>query len=86
MSGVRRSNAASDAVLFDATQIAANSDTIVIGASSQASLQLDDNPSSGAQQVVSLFQSNMRAMRATRFFGAEVLRPEAIAVITRITA
>jgi Phage capsid family len=80
------SNAATDAILFDASQIAANSDTIVIDASSQASVQLDDNPSSGPAQMVSLFQSNMRAMRATRYFGAEVLRPEAVAVITGVTA
>jgi hypothetical protein len=35
---------------------------------------------------VSLWQSNLRAMRATRFFAAEVLRPEAVAVITGVTA
>ena len=79
------SNAATDAILFDASQIAANSDTIVIDASSQASIQLDDSPTS-PQKMTSLFQSNMRAMRATRFFGAEVLRPEAVAVITGVTA
>jgi hypothetical protein len=80
------SSAATDAVLFDASQIAANSDTIVIEASSQASVQLNDSPSSGPQAMTSLWQSNMRAMRATRFFGVEVLRPEAVAVITGITA
>jgi hypothetical protein len=80
------SNAATDAVLFDASQIAANSDTITIDASTQASLQLNDNPSSGPQGLVFLWQNNMQAMRATRYFGAEVLRESAIAVITGVTA
>jgi HK97 family phage major capsid protein len=80
------SNAATDAVLFDASQIAANSDTIVIDASDQASAQLDDSPSSGPARMTSAFQSNLKFMRAMRFFGAEVLRPEAVAIITGITA
>jgi Phage capsid family len=80
------SDAATDAVLFDASQIAAHSDTITIDASAQASIQLDDAATSGAAQVTSLWQSNLRAMRATRYFGASVLRPEAVAVITGVTA
>jgi hypothetical protein len=80
------SNAATDAILFDASQIAANSDTITIDASSQGSVVLDDAPSSGPQAMTSLWQANMRAMRATRYFGAEVLRPEAVAVITGTTS
>jgi HK97 family phage major capsid protein len=80
------SGSASDAILFDASQIAANSDTIVIDASSQASVVLDDAPSSGPQGMTSLWQSNMQALRATRYFGVEVLRPEAVAVITGTTS
>jgi capsid protein len=80
------SDAATDAVLFDASQVCANSDTITIDASSQTSVQLSDAPTGGAANLVSLFQANMRAMRATRYFGAEVLRPEAVAVITGVTA
>lgn len=80
------SDAAADAVIFDASQIAAASETITIDASAQADIQMDDSPTAGAATLVSLFQSNMRAMRATRYFGAEVLRPEAVAVITGVTA
>jgi hypothetical protein len=80
------SDAATDAILFDASQIAANSETITIDASREATLQLDESPTSGASSLVSLWQSNLRAMRATRFFAAEVLRPEAVAVITGVTA
>jgi hypothetical protein len=39
-----------------------------------------------AQNLVSLFQANMRAIKAERCFGAEVLRPEAVCVITGVTA
>jgi HK97 family phage major capsid protein len=80
------SNAATDAILFDASQIAANSDTIVLDASDQASVVLDDAPSSGPQGMTNLWQSNMRGLKASRFFGAEVLRPEAVAVITGTTS
>jgi hypothetical protein len=54
----------SSAILLDASQIAAASDVILIDGSSQASLQLDDSPSAGAQNLVSLWQSNQQAMRA----------------------
>lgn len=80
------SNAASAGVLFDARQIAANSDTITIDASSQADIQLDDAPTGGATNLTSLFQSNRKALKAERYFGAEVLRAEAVCKIEGVTA
>jgi HK97 family phage major capsid protein len=80
------SDAATDAVLFDASQIAAASEIITIGVSNQADVQQDDAPASGPQNLVSLWQTNRLAMKAERYFGAEVLRPEAVCVITGVTA
>jgi hypothetical protein len=88
ISGIRVvvSDAASDAVLVDCSQVAAASDTITIDASNQASIVLDDAPSSGPQGMTNLWQSNMRALKASRFFGAEPLRPSAISIIEGVTA
>ena len=80
------SSAATNAILFDASQIAANSDTIVLDATEHASYQADDAPTSAAANVINLWQENKRAVKAERFFGAEVLRPEAVAVIEGVTA
>jgi hypothetical protein len=80
------SNAATDAILLDASQVAAASDTITLDASDQASVVLDDAPSSGPQGMTNLWQSNMRALKASRFFGAEPLRPSSISIIEGVTA
>jgi len=80
------SNAATDAILFDASQVGAASDAITLDASDQAALQMDDNPTSGATNLISLFQENKRALKAERYFGCEVLRSSAVAVITGVTA
>ncbi len=81
------SDAATDtATLVDATQVATESDIILLSEGTHASLQMDDNPTSGAQQLKSLWQNNLVGLRAERTFGVEVLRATAVALITDIGA
>lgn len=53
-----------------------------VAVSTEASLQMDDDPSSGEQQVVSLWQSNLIGLRVERFINWKVRRPNAVYVIT----
>ncbi len=53
-----------------------------VAVSTEASLQMDDDPSSGEQQVVSLWQSNLIGLRIERFINWKVRRPNAVYVIT----
>jgi HK97 family phage major capsid protein len=73
------------AVLLDASQIAADPGQVVLDASEQASLQLDDNPTDAASDLRSLWQSNLRALRAERYFAAMPLRPGAVSVLTSVS-
>lgn len=66
---------------FDCVQIAAASDVIVLDAASAATLRLAD-PADSSQPLTSLWQDNLTALRAQRFFGFERLRPTASAVLT----
>jgi HK97 family phage major capsid protein len=79
------SNAAADvAYVIDASQIAADSDVIMLDRSSEASIQMDSAPStppSGAN-VVSLWQQNLVALRAERYFGVQLLRSTGAACIS----
>lgn len=69
---------------FDCAQIAGNADTVVLDAASAATLNLGDPPdSSGA--MTSLWQENLAALRAQRFFGFERLRSTASAVLTGLS-
>jgi hypothetical protein len=72
-------------VILDATQCAADTGPIFLDASTQASLQLDDDPSDGPQAVTSLFQTNQQALRAERLFASELLRSSGAAVISGVT-
>jgi HK97 family phage major capsid protein len=70
------------ATLVDAAQVASEADLITLQEATHASLQLDDNPTSGATQLVSLWQNNQTGLRAERWFGVELLRSSACALIT----
>lgn len=54
--------------VIDASRIAGNSDVIVLDGSTQASLLMDDAPAAGVAAPTSLWQDNLRALRAERFF------------------
>jgi len=79
--------AAGQVVVADASQIAAASDIISLDASTQATVQLNTAPVGDATAVAtSLWQHNMTALRAERWFGAEKLRTTAVSAITGVTA
>jgi hypothetical protein len=42
---------------------------------------MDDDPTSGEQTLISLWQNNLQALRAERYFGATVLRSTGIRLI-----
>jgi hypothetical protein len=69
---------------FDATQVAAATEPMVLTPADQASVMLDDNPTSGAHTLVSLWQTNRVALRVERTLGIEVLRTTAAAVISGV--
>jgi HK97 family phage major capsid protein len=80
------SDAAEDAILIDASQCAVDPGTVVLDASEQASLQMQNPTTSGTpDNLVSLWQSNMKALRCERVFGCEVLRAAAASVISTTT-
>lgn len=70
-------------VLVDPTNImVADDGGVQIDMSTEASLQMDDSPSAGAQSMVSLWQSNMIGLRAERFINWRRRRETAVGVIT----
>ncbi len=74
------------ATLIDARGIAAELDTVRLDSSSNASLQMDSDPTSGSYQLVSLFQNNCMAIRCEIWFGALALRSTAVTTITGYAA
>ena len=54
---------------------------ITLDVSREASLQMNDAPSAGAQSLVSLWQNNMVGLRAERFVNWQKRRTDAVAVI-----
>jgi hypothetical protein len=84
---VVRSDVLTDhSILLDGTQIAAASDVVSVDQSSQTSLMLDDAPTNppGFPQLTSLFQNNLIAARVERYVGAEVLRHDALCLLTGV--
>lgn len=56
----------------------------MLDVSREASLQMDDAPSSGAQQLVSLWQNNMVGIRAERYVHWKRRRDAAVGVISKV--
>jgi HK97 family phage major capsid protein len=70
-------------VLMDPTNIMlADDGAVSIDMSTEASLQMDNAPSAGAQSLVSLWQNNLVALRAERFINWRRRRETAVQVIT----
>jgi hypothetical protein len=74
-----------DVVILDGAQCIANSYTVLLDSSDNATLQLSDTPTDGVSAGVSMFQSNMRALRARRFWAFHLLRPAAAFVVTDVS-
>jgi HK97 family phage major capsid protein/HK97 family phage prohead protease len=55
---------------------------VTVDVSNQASLQMDDNPTSGAQSLVSLWQSNQIGVRCERFINWVMRRDDAVYYIS----
>jgi hypothetical protein len=72
----------SDIVLLDAQQVAADSSVVTLDDSGQSSLQIDDAPSDGATTTIDLWQHNLMALRAERWFGTELLRSNGAVVLS----
>ena len=73
-------------VVVDASGIVVDdSNKVVLHTSSQADVQLDTTPTDGAAQRISLWQHDLFAVKAERFFAVQPLRASAIAVITGVT-
>jgi HK97 family phage major capsid protein len=84
---VAPSDAASTvATLIDSRGIATELDTVAIDSTTQAAIQLDDNPTSGAYQLVSLWQNNMTGLRCEIEFGAVAMRSTSVTTITGYAA
>jgi hypothetical protein len=78
---------ANTALLVDAQQVAAASETIQLSATNEASVQLDtapDSPPIASSNMVSLWQNNMTGLKAERFFGVQKLTTTGVAVLTGI--
>jgi hypothetical protein len=58
---------------------------VLLDSSDHATLQLSDTPTDGASNGTSMFQSNMRALRARRFWAFSLLRPAAAFVVTDVS-
>jgi hypothetical protein len=78
------SAATNDGILLDGSAIAADSDLVTTEVVRNATLRMDDaeNPTAGVYRLISLWQNNLQAMRAERYFGAAVLRSDGIAIIS----
>jgi hypothetical protein len=50
-----------------------------------ATLRMDDNPTSGSHQIISLWQNNLQCMRCERFFGVALLRSDGVSIISNMT-
>jgi HK97 family phage major capsid protein len=75
-------------VAVDASQLAAASGNIILDTSEEATLQFDstpDSPPTNATNLVSLWQLNFAAIRATRFWAIGRGRSACVAVISGVT-
>jgi HK97 family phage major capsid protein len=74
-----------EVLLIDGAGIAGDSDVVTLDASGQATLQMDDAPAdpvAATTVVTSLWQHNLRALRAYRYFAVERFRDDAVAAIS----
>jgi len=73
-------------ILCDAQQVAAGTQgTLVLDAATETSIQFDtapDSPTTASTNIVSLYQSDIIALKAERWLGAKLLRTAGAAKIT----
>jgi HK97 family phage major capsid protein len=71
-----------DVVVVDPSKLNIDPGVVTLATANAGALQMDDNPSAGAQNLVSLYQTNSAALRAERRISYAILRENAAAVIT----
>jgi len=72
--------------LLDSKGIATELDIVAVDSVTQASVQLDSDPTSGAYQLVSLWASDMVGLRCEVAFGAVATRSTSVTTITGYAA
>lgn len=81
---IERDSSGARLLLVDASQVAAATASITLDASEQASLQLNstpDDPPGAATVPTSMWQQNLRALKAERWFSFKRLRDNAVVTI-----
>jgi len=76
-------------IFADASGIAAGSEELRVDSSGIANLQMDtapDSPPIAGTSYVNLWTQNMLAMKVERFFGAKVVRANAVVTVTGVNA
>jgi hypothetical protein len=76
---------ANTALMFSADAIVGNADVIVPGRSEQSTLQMEtapDSPPAASTTALSLWQSDLLALRMERFFGFTVMRASGVASLS----
>ncbi len=71
-----------DVIVVDPSKLNIDPGIVTLATSTAGAIQMDDNPSAGAQNLVSLYQTNSAALRAERRISYSILRSDAAAVIT----
>jgi hypothetical protein len=72
------------AMVIDASGIAADTAEVVLDNASHACIQMSTTPSAEAQSLVSLWQTNGKALRASRYFGFKLFRADAVQLISNV--
>jgi HK97 family phage major capsid protein len=78
--------AAGSLALIDCASFAANEGAVAVDLASGGALQMKTDPTQAAAELVSLFQSNMQALRVVSAFGLRRMRDSAAAVLTGAAA
>jgi hypothetical protein len=76
---------AGEIILIDASGIAGGSEAVILDATGEATLALDsapDDPTTASTVMTSLWQHNLRALRAERWFGVTKFRSTSVAVLS----
>lgn len=71
-------------VMLDAQAIAGGDYIVMLDAARYTSLQMDDAPDQSPSPMVSMFQTNSVALKASRYFGFELIRESGVAYLTGV--
>jgi hypothetical protein len=72
-------------LLIDAKTVAFEQEGLQVDSSKDACVQMFDNPTVAEEFLTSMFQNDLRAVRARRWLGAELMRSNGAAIISGVT-